>query len=108
VLDVAFAFIIGRQLVEPARNDILDMPPYQRLVGLGLNEIHYSNRAVDHAAATRFRRRRPLLQTVLMLDDPAFLVAKDVKADLGVGEIVIGVGEDVVTVLEHPDGIDPG
>jgi hypothetical protein len=35
-----------------------------------------------------------------MLHDLAALEAEDVEADLGAEEIVVGVGEDEVTVLE--------
>jgi hypothetical protein len=41
-----------------------------------------------------------------MLDDLSVLESEDVDADLWPEDVVLGVGEDVVAILEDPDRVD--
>jgi hypothetical protein len=106
-LDRGFQVDVVFQLLKPAIDeDVVDERPHDFSVGFCLSKVGCFGRSIDHGMTGGVG---PLsrLDIVPVLDGLTLLESEDFKADPRAGEIVFGVGEDVVAILECADDIDP-
>ncbi|MFY0573855.1 hypothetical protein ACN28S_05315 [Cystobacter fuscus] len=109
MLEVAVSVEVARELLHPAVDeDVVHEARHELLVGLGLVEVVGPGGAVEHRVAARVGAGWLLLEVVPVLHDLPVLEAEDVETNLGSEEVVVGVGEDEIAVLEHPRGVHPG
>lgn len=109
VLDVVVAVEVGGELLRMlAHQDILHEILGQSLVLGSLVDVLDFGGAVQHGVTGRVGRLRRLLQVVPVLHDFTVFEAENIEADLGAEEVVVGVGDDVVAILEHAYGVHLG
>ena len=96
------------QLLEPAIDqDVFDERPHDVPVGLGPVEVGRFGRSIDHGVTGRVGALA-LLDVVPVLDGQIVLEPEDFEADSAGGEVVLGVGEDVVSIRKGPHDVDAG
>lgn len=107
VLSVAaFGEVIGKPVELPFDENCFNKRSDDGAIGFGLVEIIALGWAVDHGT-TGLVRSLPRLNIVPVFYGPAVFKPKDLKTDFAAREIVLGVGEDKVTILECPHDIYP-
>ena len=102
VLDVVVAVEIPGQPVQlPVHQDVVHEPADQLLVRRRLVAVLHIHWPVGHGVLAEVWPFRGVLQVVPMLHDLAVLEPEHVEPDLRPEEVVLGVGEHEVPVLEH-------
>ncbi len=108
VLDVVDAVKIVGEFISAAGEEVVHIALHESFVGLGFVEVGGCGGAVDHGVAAWAGSAWSLLEVVPVLDGLAVFEAEDVEADLGAEEVVLGVEEDEIAILEDANGVDPG
>ena len=99
VLDVVVTIEVASQLLHPPVDEIVvNKLAHQGLVLLGLAQVSHIGWPINQGLAA-WVRARYFLQVVPTLDNLPVLEAEDIEANLWAEEVVIGMGEDIVAVL---------
>src|ERR1700730_1802655 len=106
VLDVVVALEVARKFVLTTMEKVIHVGLHQHLVGLGLVEIRYCRRPINHRVATWTGLESGFLQIVPMFDNFPVFEAKDIETDLRAEEVVVGMENYEIAILKHTHRID--
>lgn len=90
-----------------AHKNCFDAGTYGLSIGFGQVVICRLARPLDHGQAGNVGALARL-NVVSVFNDVIILKPKHLKSDIGPGEVVFGMGEDIVAVFEGAHDVDPG